>query len=106
MQQGSTENIPNPVYARIIPVHTPKLSEYGGYILNDQARHIDIACEEEDFEDQNMQDCYDGIETETVDIEARNVFCGAYNVLILNNLYVYLFLGKFLYTLFLGKVGC
>ena len=43
-----------------------------------------------------MQDCYDGIETETVDIEARNVFCGAYNVLILNNLYVFMFVGVFL----------
>ena len=44
-----------------------------------------MTSEEEDFEDRNMQDCYDGIETETVNMEARNVFCGAYNVLILNN---------------------
>jgi len=83
--QGSTESIPNPVYARIIPIHTPKLTKDGEYILNDQAKHIDVTSEEEDFEDRNMQDCYDGIETETVNMEARNVFCGAYNVLILNN---------------------
>ena len=84
-KQGSTENIPNPVYARIIQIHRPKIGEDGNVILNDQAKHVDVTCEVEDFEDQNMQDCYDGIETVTVDLQARNVFCGAYNVLVLNN---------------------
>lgn len=83
--QGSTENIPNPVYARTIPVHIPKLTENGEFIINSQARHVDVTCDDEDFEDKNMQDCYDGVETVTVNLEARNVFCGAYNVLVLNN---------------------
>ncbi|XP_065065479.1 F-box and WD repeat domain containing protein 10B-like [Rhopilema esculentum] len=84
--QGSTENIPNPVYARIISLHVPKITESGDFILNDQARHIDVMSNGENFEDENMQDCYDGIETITVDVEARHVYCGAYNVLVLNSM--------------------
>ena len=55
-------------------------------IENDQAKHVDITSVDEYFEERNMQDCYDGIETITVDVEERNVYCGAYNVLVLNNL--------------------
>ena len=74
------------MYARIIPLHVPKITKDGEVIENDQAKHVDITSVDEYCEERNMQDCYDGIETITVNVEERNVYCGAYNVLVLNNL--------------------
>eukprot|EP00794_Sanderia_malayensis_P008819 gene8819-9764_t len=82
--QGSTETIPNPLYARIVPLHVPKLSESGEIIINNQARHVDVTSEDAEFENTDMQYCYDGIETIVVHAEERHIYCGAYNVLILN----------------------
>ena len=83
--QGSTENIPNPFYARVVPVHVPKVSDLGEVIFNDQAKHIDVTTDYEEFEHKDMQSCFEGIETDVAQIEERNVYCGAYNVLVLSN---------------------
>ncbi len=52
--------------------------------MNDQAKHVDVTSEYEEFEKKDMQSCFEGIETVVVNVEERNIFCGAYNVLVLN----------------------
>jgi len=81
MQAGSSK-LPNPSYARRVPVHIPLQEKNGAVISNIESKHIDIEALHDEFQDINMEDCYEGLETKLVDIEERNVYCGSYNIFV------------------------
>ena len=83
--QGNAKRGHNPNYAKILSVHVPKLSLDGEIIYNNEAKHIDVVDVFNELEERSMQFCYEGIETELIDLEERNLYCGAYNVLVLSN---------------------
>ena len=88
--QATNTRIPNPVYARKVPVHIPKLDKNRNLIINREAKHIDVQLLHDEFYDINMEDCYDGYETRKFTMEERNVFCSSYNVFVIETKYIYL----------------
>lgn len=76
----------NPRYAKIVPVHVPlDLDENTKEVLNlgYKAR--------KDVKSQNLKECYERIATKEIRMEERNIYCGAYNVLVLQDMWVALF---------------
>uniref|UniRef100_A0ABM5FMA2 F-box and WD repeat domain containing protein 10B isoform X1 n=1 Tax=Pogona vitticeps TaxID=103695 RepID=A0ABM5FMA2_9SAUR len=66
-------------YAKIVRVATPKINEDGD-IIPARSKH-----KQQSKEFEYMHKAYHGQETDTVKLEERNVFCGAYNVRVLIN---------------------
>lgn len=73
----------NPRYAKCVPVHVPlDLNENAKEVLSlgyKSGRQKEVGC-------HNLQECYDGIPTKEVRMEERNIYCGAYNVLVLQDM--------------------
>ncbi|NXL45554.1 FBW10 protein, partial [Podilymbus podiceps] len=66
-------------YAKIVDVTIPQLNEEGDVIeVKDQNRESKPKEEE-----GNLQAAYRGLQTDTIRLEERNVFCGSYNIRIL-----------------------
>lgn len=51
-------------------------------ITNNEAKHIDVEELKNEFQDLNMEQCYEGLETRTVELDERNVYCSSYNILV------------------------
>ena len=83
--QGATAKGMNATYAKFIPVHVP---------LDLDKTHIrdvlDLSHktkeEMKENEGRNLSECYEKIPTRLVKMEERNIFCGAYNILILQDM--------------------
>ncbi|NXJ72330.1 FBW10 protein, partial [Rostratula benghalensis] len=66
-------------YAKIVHVTIPQLNEEGGVIkVKDQDWKSKIKKEED-----NLQAVYCDLQTDTIQLEERNVFCGSYNTCVL-----------------------
>ena len=63
-------------------MHIPKLTKDGSLITNNEAKHIDVEELKNEFQDLNMEQCYEGLETRTVELDERNVYCSSYNILV------------------------
>ena len=83
LSQATNAKVPNPFYARRIPVHVPKVNENNELVVNCEAKHVDVEILYDEFHDRDMEACYDGFETRKCVLEERNVFCSSYNVFIL-----------------------
>ncbi|XP_050570396.1 F-box and WD repeat domain containing protein 10B [Cygnus atratus] len=72
-------------YAKIVNVTIPQLNEEGHII--EMKRH---SCEgktkeKEEEEEDNLQAAYHDLQTDTIQLEERNVFCGSYNIRVLTD---------------------
>ena len=78
----------NPRYAKFVPVHVPvhvpavplDVDENTREVLNLGGKH------RKEFRSNNLKECYEGIATKEVQMEERNIYCGAYNVLVLQDM--------------------
>lgn len=75
----------NPRYAKFVPVHVPvhvplDVDENTKEVLNLGGKH------RKEFRSDNLKECYEGIATKEVQKEERNIYCGAYNVLVLQDM--------------------
>lgn len=79
--QGSSAKGGNPIYADYIPVAVPQVvpGSYEIFISEDEPAEVNFKSE------INLESSYKGLITATVDMEARNVYCGAYNVMVLSD---------------------
>lgn len=89
--QGASAKGMNPRYAKYVPVFVPR-DDTTDAEQKPQAQTEDedliatqLARRESKFSDRDMRSCYDGIATLVVVLEERNVYCGAYNVLVLQD---------------------
>ena len=73
----------NPRYAKVVLVHVPlDPDENTKEVLNLGSKgHKRV-------ESQNLKECYEGIATKEIRMEERNIYCGAYNVLVLQDMWV------------------
>ena len=73
----------DPRYAKFVSVHVPLMCDENtsGAVLNLESNkpHRNI------LKRNNLKECYEGIPTKEVKLEERNVYCGAYNVLVLQD---------------------
>lgn len=71
----------NPRYAKFVPVHVAlELDENTREVLNlGNKAHKEVRS-------HNLKECYDGVATKEVRMEERNIYCGAYNVLVLQDM--------------------
>ncbi len=79
--QGAAAQGCNPVYAKDIDVAVPNLT---------LDTHEAIRTEEEEIQttfksEVSFRTAYSGFSTRNIIMEERNVYCGAYNVLVLSN---------------------
>ncbi|CAB4038357.1 CMT1A duplicated region transcript 1 -like [Paramuricea clavata] len=88
MMQGATAKGLNPKYAKKLNVCVPK---YKDEMRND-IDHSEVVpstsflrSREDELHFRSMAYCYEGIETIHVEMEERNLFCGAYNVFVLQD---------------------
>ena len=85
----------NPRYAKFVLIHVPlELDENTKEVLNlgSKAR--------KNVESQNLKECYEGIVTKEIRMEERNIYCGAYNVLVLQDVWVALIHLEEIYILY------
>ena len=90
MMQGATAKGLSPKYAKKLNVCVPK---YEGEMRNDsKLDHSEVGLSptflrsrEDEMKFRSMAYCYEGIETIHVEMEERNLFCGAYNVFVLQD---------------------
>ncbi|KAM6119073.1 F-box and WD repeat domain containing protein 10B [Phoenicopterus ruber ruber] len=69
-------------YAKTVDVTIPQLNEEGDVIeVQDHTWESKTKEEEED----NLQAAYHGLQTDTIQLEERNVFCGSYNIRVLTD---------------------
>ncbi|NXK76613.1 FBW10 protein, partial [Amazona guildingii] len=66
-------------YAKTVKVAIPQLNEEGGVI---EAKSTDLQSKTKE-KGSNLQETYNGLKTDTIQLEERNVFCGSYNIRIL-----------------------
>ncbi|KAJ1130568.1 hypothetical protein NDU88_008919 [Pleurodeles waltl] len=76
--QGTSPKGVSACYAKVREVPVPKLAEDGDTIL--KIENLPLARLKDDLEA-----AYTGLETETISMEERNVFCGSYNVMVLTD---------------------
>ena len=85
----------NPRYAKYVPVFVPR-DDTKDPVDPEQEPAKDKANEELSltkktkdrdniFADRDMKECYEGIPTLVIVLEERNVYCGAYNLLVLQD---------------------
>ncbi|KAL4648602.1 CMT1A duplicated region transcript 1 protein [Arapaima gigas] len=75
--QGSSTSRPNPVYANIREVLVP---------MGEEEKHLQFT--EHTFNlsrERGFMQLYAGVNTKVVEMEERNVYCGAYNLLLLSD---------------------
>ncbi|KAM6344541.1 F-box/WD repeat-containing protein 10-like [Alca torda] len=73
-------------YAKTVNVTIPRLNEEGDVIEvegHDQESIMKVGSDEE--EEDNLQAIYHNLQTDTIQLEERNVFCGSYNIRILTD---------------------
>ncbi|XP_075702370.1 F-box and WD repeat domain containing protein 10B-like [Rhinoderma darwinii] len=75
--QGTSYKGVSVSYAKILPVPVPKIGENGNALPRLEKYYQEIKSGE------CLEAAYTDIETQTVSLEERNLFCGSYNVLIL-----------------------
>ncbi|XP_022092687.1 CMT1A duplicated region transcript 1 protein-like [Acanthaster planci] len=81
LMQGSSAQGGNPVFASYRTVPVPRLMGDGLTVAPS-----DLPAMEVDFKSEiNMSSSYSGIVTDNVEMEERNVYCGAYNVMVLSD---------------------
>ncbi|NXV44719.1 FBW10 protein, partial [Uria aalge] len=68
-------------YAKTVNVTIPQLNEEGDVIEVEGHDQESITKEEED----NLQAIYHNLQTDTIQLEERNVFCGSYNIRVLTD---------------------
>ncbi|NWS40903.1 FBW10 protein, partial [Probosciger aterrimus] len=66
-------------YAKTVKVAIPQLNEEGGVT---EAKSTDRQSKTKE-KGSNLQETYNGLKTDTIQLEERNVFCGSYNIRIL-----------------------
>lgn len=83
--QGATAKGMNAAYAKWIPVHVPvDLDKSNSEDVLDLNRK---KCEViKEYEGRNLAECYETIPTQLIKMEERNIFCGPYNILILQDM--------------------
>ncbi|XP_028417318.1 CMT1A duplicated region transcript 1 protein-like [Dendronephthya gigantea] len=85
MMQGATAKGLSPKYAMKLNVCIP--------MHKDESQNEEVLahsfsmlrCREDELQFRSMSYCYEGIETVKVEMEERNLFCGAYNVFVLQD---------------------
>lgn len=93
--QGASAKGMNPRYAKYVPVFVPR-DDTKDPLDPEQEPPKDKANEELSltkktkdrdniFADRDMKECYEGIPTLVIVLEERNVYCGAYNLLVLQD---------------------
>lgn len=83
--QGATAKGMNATYAKRIPVHVPLDFDKTEIkdILDLNRKSLK---ETKEYEGRNLAECYEKIATQLVIMEERNIFCGPYNILILQDM--------------------
>ncbi|XP_078506983.1 F-box/WD repeat-containing protein 10 [Lissotriton helveticus] len=76
--QGTSPKGVSACYAKVREVPVPKLAEDGDTIQ--KIENLPLSRLKED-----LDAAYTGLETETISMEERNVFCGSYNVMVLTD---------------------
>ncbi|KAM9371410.1 F-box and WD repeat domain containing protein 10B [Phaethornis superciliosus] len=66
-------------YAKTVPVPIPQLNEDGDVI----EKRDDNGKMEKKEEENNLQEAYCDLETETIQMEEKNIFCSSYNIQVL-----------------------
>ncbi|XP_014811316.1 PREDICTED: F-box/WD repeat-containing protein 10-like [Calidris pugnax] len=77
--QGLSPRGPFPNYAKVVHVGIPQLNEEGDVIEVKDWKSI------KKKEEANLQAAYRDLQTDTIQLEERNVFCGSYNTRILTD---------------------
>nr|XP_047931909.1 F-box and WD repeat domain containing protein 10B isoform X4 [Anser cygnoides] len=72
-------------YAKIVNVTIPQLNEEGHVIEMKHRSCESKTKEKEEEEEDNLQAAYHDLQTDTIQLEERNVFCGSYNIRVLTD---------------------
>ena len=80
--KGASAKGMNPRYAKFVPVHIPLDHD------EDTKEHLNLGGKNRKEPSNNLKECYEGISTKIVQLEERNIYCGAYNVLVLQDMWV------------------
>lgn len=81
LMQGASAKGMNPRYAKFVPVCVPLgLGEDTKKAQNRDRKY------QKDLQGDHLKECYEGIATKEVEMEERNIYCGAYNVLVLQDM--------------------
>ncbi|XP_077968661.1 F-box and WD repeat domain containing protein 10B-like [Styela clava] len=85
LMQGVSAKGSNPNYAKIQKVLVPVVDEVTQDIVK-KSIHADVLAitPRRDGQEQLFESIYRGLETKYVEVEERNVYCGAYNLLVLD----------------------
>ncbi|NXV36663.1 FBW10 protein, partial [Rissa tridactyla] len=78
--QGSSPRGAVSNYAKTVNVTIPQLNEEGD-VIKEQGHDRESITKEED----NLQAVYRDLQTDTIQLEERNVFCGSYNIRVLTD---------------------
>ncbi|KAK3717318.1 hypothetical protein QZH41_011558, partial [Actinostola sp. cb2023] len=76
---GASAQGMNPHYAKLVQVHVPLPQD-----SNVEGTYIAVRSNYR--KGRNLAECYDGVPTKVVKMEERNIYCGAYNVLVLQDI--------------------
>ncbi|XP_031455039.1 CMT1A duplicated region transcript 1 protein [Phasianus colchicus] len=73
-------------YAKIVNVAIPQLNEKGCVIkVREHSPGSKTKEDKEEEKENNLQAAYHDLQTDTIQLEERNVFCGSYNIRVLTN---------------------
>ncbi|XP_048576001.1 F-box/WD repeat-containing protein 10 [Nematostella vectensis] len=86
LMQGASAKGMDPKYAKLIPVHVPLKEDSSVHPALVGIRPLEATRSMWHANRRNLEECYDGIPTSMVKMEERNVYCGAYNVLVLQDI--------------------
>ncbi|EDO34741.1 predicted protein [Nematostella vectensis] len=86
LMQGASAKGMDPKYAKLIPVHVPLKEDSSVHPALVGIRPLEATRSMWHANRRNLEECYDGIPTSMVKMEERNVYCGAYNVLVLQDM--------------------
>ena len=84
MLQGASAQASNPVYAKDIDVLVPNIAPDTLEAIRSGEEQIETTFKSE----VTFETAYSGYSTRKVIMEERNVYCGAYNVLVVLDVYV------------------
>ncbi|POI28085.1 hypothetical protein CIB84_008165 [Bambusicola thoracicus] len=74
-----------PNYAKIVSVAIPQLNEKGCVIKVRDHSSKSKTQEDKEEEENNLQAAYRDLQTDTIQLEERNVFCGSYSIRVLTD---------------------
>ncbi|NXK49074.1 FBW10 protein, partial [Chauna torquata] len=72
-------------YAKTVNVTIPQLNEEGHIIEGKSHRCGGKTKKKEEEEENNLQAAYRDLQTDMIQLEERNIFCGSYNIRVLTN---------------------